>query len=69
MAIAPKPIKLKKVRVDHRGKVMKSVALRLPNELHAQIIEALKNRPGHCSINTYIIEAVVEKLRRDVRAS
>lgn len=73
MAIAPKPAKptvkrrsaesIEHSRRDHRGKLVTMVSLRMSREMEARIEEHLKHRPGRVSRNTFIIEAIDEKLQ------
>jgi hypothetical protein len=56
---------LEAARTDHRGNLMKMVSLRMPDELDRRIEECLKTHTGRISRNTFILEAISEKLKRD----
>jgi hypothetical protein len=52
-------------RLDHRGHLMKMISLRLPVELDARMDLGIQKRLGRISRNTYILQAIEEKLGRD----
>jgi hypothetical protein len=39
--------------------------LRLPKEVHAAIVARTKKRAGSISVNTWILEAIVERLQNE----
>jgi hypothetical protein len=75
MAITPRPVKRARKTIpapepavlDHRGKLMQKVLLRLPVEQCSRIDDYITQRPGKISRNTFILEAVEEKLKRAAR--
>lgn len=79
MPIAPKPAKaappkrpvaadsIEHTRRDHRGKLVTPVSLRMATELDQRITKHLNLQPGRISRNTFIIQAIEEKLHRDAR--
>jgi hypothetical protein len=52
-------------RRDHRGLLMMMLSLRMPVEHDSRIASAIAKRAGRISRNSYILEAIEEKLTRD----
>jgi predicted HicB family RNase H-like nuclease len=42
-------------------------SLRLPIEIHSQIVRECEKRPGNVSVNTWILEAITERLEADAK--
>ena len=60
-----KPESLESERRDHRGQLMTFMSLRVPTATITAIEKILKHRPGRVSRNTFIIEALEEKVERE----
>lgn len=52
-------------RRDHAQRLMTMVPLRYPVELNAKVEASLKRRSARISRNSWIIEAIDEKLKRE----